>query len=62
LATLLRRGAEAIMMTEKDAVKAAAPGCDPRLWAVPVEASFAPGDALFLGAELEALVRDGDPR
>jgi tetraacyldisaccharide 4'-kinase len=60
LATLLRRGAEAIMMTEKDAVKAAACGCDPRLWAVPVEASFAPGDALFLGAELEALARDGE--
>lgn len=49
------------MMTEKDAVKIASGGNDPRLWYVPVEARFDPGDARVLEADLETLVRDGAP-
>ena len=61
LAALLRHTAEAIMMTEKDAVKIASGGNDPRLWYVPVEARFDPGDARVLETDLETLVRDGAP-
>jgi tetraacyldisaccharide 4'-kinase len=62
LEALLRRRAQAIMMTEKDAVKAAPHGSDPRLWFVPVEARFASADARFLTADLETLVRAGERR
>lgn len=58
----LGRDVEAVMMTEKDAVKLSSAGADPRLWYVPVEVAFAAADAHALGDELTDLVYAGAAR